>query len=369
LAGVGFALALVATQPSTTQFALPTPEQSPPRLFVEVAAEASTAPKICPKYGWEYPWSVLGKVKVRSTDPAPTTRFRIFSQIRDEDYESDDAVAAARMLNRLWEFNYEELRLDHSETYDDQLVEVYLAEEGKPGGEQLFTIDEHDTGPFGRPRKVNLIYIYHLETFVDPLEKAREVAHEYGHATLPPVGRYTAPEAYANGFLGERVYLTWALDQLEAGELEPADFMGASQEELAEYQRGNVQPLVKRVALNGPNLSLLAGDSPNAMSELHGTAMYFYELMGPRRWMRGMRLAASIEASEIHHGLLEAFQEQPAFEITVPEYLRQQERIWIPLPTGGKVSNADALKRNGDWVLIRPKGTTVGIHNAASRES
>ncbi|MFW5697054.1 MAG: hypothetical protein ACOCX1_00670 [Fimbriimonadaceae bacterium] len=361
---------MAAAQPAAvSQIALPSPAETPPRLFVEVKPESSSVPKICPKYGWEYPWSVLGKVRVRAEDNSPTTRFRIFSQVREQDIESDDAVAAARLLARLWEFNYEELRLDHSETYDNQLVEVYLAEEGKPGGEQLFTVDEHDTGPFGRARKVNLIYIYHLETFVDPLEKAREVAHEYGHATLPPVGRYTAPEAYANGFLGERIYLTWALEQVEDGELEPADFMGASRDELARYQFEKVQPLVKRVALNGPNLGLLAGDSSNAMDEFLGTAMYFYELMGPRRWMRGMRLASSIEAPEIHKGLLEAFHEQPTFEIEVPEYLRSEERVWIPLPPGGKVSNADALKRQGDWVLIRPKGATVGIHNVSFRQS
>jgi hypothetical protein len=91
-----------------------------------------------------------------------------------------------------------------------------------------------------------------------------------------------------------------------------------------------------------------------------------HELLEGRQWIRGFQLAASIDPEKILEGFVEVISERPVREITLPGYLQQEEEIWIPMVQGAKVSGADALKREGDWVRIRPKGPTFSIHNPES---
>ncbi len=74
-------------------------------------------------------------------------------------------------------------------------VDVWLTKEGMPGGEATGTN----------------IYLYAIGTPRAPAEWVREIAHEYGHLTLPATGPYSAPERFSNGYLGERLYMKWML--------------------------------------------------------------------------------------------------------------------------------------------------------------
>lgn len=76
----------------------------------------------------------------------------------------------------------------------------------------------------------------------DPIELLRQVAHEFGHLALPPIGPLTEPEAWGNGFLGEALYLRW-LSRAPA----PADPPVPS-ETLQAYVRREIDPLVKAFA-------------------------------------------------------------------------------------------------------------------------
>jgi hypothetical protein len=74
-------------------------------------------------------------------------------------------------------------------------VNIWLAEKGRAGGET-----DNDN-----------IYLFEVGTPRSSAEWVREIAHEYGHETLPVVGGYTKPEWGANGRLGERLFLRWLL--------------------------------------------------------------------------------------------------------------------------------------------------------------
>src|SRR5205807_841719 len=97
------------------------------------------------------------------------------------------------------------------------IVDVYLCWGGTPGGEQRFDIEKVGKPP--RQIDVNTIYIYDLASFKDPVEMAREVAHEYGHAVLPPVGGFGEPEDWGNGDAGERVFMRWLSEEMPAGRM------------------------------------------------------------------------------------------------------------------------------------------------------
>lgn len=76
----------------------------------------------------------------------------------------------------------------------------------------------------------------------DPMELLRQVAHEFGHLALPPIGPLADPEPWGNGFLGEALYLRW-LSRAPA----PAD-TPVPAETLQAYVRREIDPLVKAFA-------------------------------------------------------------------------------------------------------------------------
>jgi hypothetical protein len=67
----------------------------------------------------------------------------------------------------------------------------------------------------------NNIYLYNLDDGRSSIEWIREIAHEYGHLAIPAIGgAYTSPEAWANGYIGERLMVRWLADPNLAGPTE-----------------------------------------------------------------------------------------------------------------------------------------------------
>ncbi len=79
----------------------------------------------------------------------------------------------------------------------DGPTEAYLLEQGPPGAEAYHSA----------------IYLYSAQKERPPVEWARQIAHEYGHLVLPPVGRYVEPEDYASGLWGERLFIQWLAEE------------------------------------------------------------------------------------------------------------------------------------------------------------
>ncbi len=85
-------------------------------------------------------------------------------------------------------------------------VKIWLCEDGTAGGEQVG----------------NEIYFYDMEKDRTDAEWFRELVHESGHLMLPPVDGFTAPEAWANGILGELLFPRWMVLNGERQRLVPA---------------------------------------------------------------------------------------------------------------------------------------------------
>jgi hypothetical protein len=117
----------------------------------------------------------------------------------------------------------------------DGVVDIWLCEGGDVGGEQV-----------GRN-----IYFYQIEKGREEVELIREVAHEWGHHIIPPIGPYEEPEEWANGCIGERLLLKLLLDNLPSsfsflkGKL--AAFVSERNEEVLRYYRqaGDSQELLR----------------------------------------------------------------------------------------------------------------------------
>lgn len=363
------ALALAQAQPPT-ETAQPLPVrfwsfqdigQTFERFQIQIRDKALDKPKVSPKGQWKFPFVTAGYGQVSATAEQFELRFRVYSQERK--VEADLAPLATRMLLRLWEYNIDRLRLDHSPAYFLQLVDVYLCNEGEPGGEHLFGEDQTNLDEWGKPRKSNMIYIYDLETFVSLPEMAREVAHEYGHATLPPVGGFSSPEYWANGELGERLYLTWMLRELKKGTLKPIDCMGADMKGLETYAAVNVTPLIESVAVRGIDKEQWKPMN-RATMELYLGAMLLAERIFPVEVFRRGLLLGGQTVREAENGLARAAEEKAFALQNLGPYVGKS----IYIPSGdAKITGAKVLGRKGIWTKIQVTSTKINLSPKTSK--
>jgi hypothetical protein len=304
-----------------------------------------------PGQKWEFDWQVAGYVKNPAID-AFDLRFRVFSQ--EHKSIGDPSVPVTRELLRLWDFVYQRLKRDHTARMQ-RFVDVFLCWGGKPGGEQVF--EQSDEG--GEQRLVNSIYIYDIASFTDPVEMAREVAHEYGHAVLPPVGGFKEPEDWANGYLGEKLFLTWLRDAEASGALAPADAMGATEPQLNAWVKKNVDPLVLKIAEHGPDLALLSKSGPEAMNEYLGLALYAATVLPESVFARSLALIGSTSAKDYPEAVMLASEEPERLVLHIPNNLKKQP-IWIPLGKG-HLGGASLMARAGNWAKVQPSQGVVTV--------
>lgn len=351
-----FAALLALTRSDLT---LDLPEASGGAALTEVKTmgEPLQPPKLSPRpidgVKAEFLWETDGLVRSDASDPFEP-RFHVYSQVRRD---SDDlAPAVARMLVRLWQQVHKRWRYDNPRDYENGTVDVYLCEGGRPGGEQYLGFEYPGSG---QGHSVNVICVYDVKSFAKPIEMAREVAHEYGHAVLPGINGFKQPEDWANGYLGERLFLRWFRDVMAGKQLEPADAMGASADELDRLIKLRVDPLVLAAASAPPNLSVLHKTGPEAMAAYHGLVLYVDSILPRTVAGRSMRLVGTTHAWDYPHAIVMAEQELDRFTMNIPPLLKGTP-LWIPLGKG-KLSGAQILKRQGEWVQIAPPTGQVTV--------
>jgi len=351
--------------PMWTKTDLPMPPNSPAALYYQQDVNPLEPPRQSPKrFGeakiqWPFPWLVTGFVHLNG-DPNSHLIFRVYAQ----EQKGNRAAQVARMLLRLSEFNLENLKLIHSPEYHNGIVDVFLCFGGRAGGEQLFD-QEFAPDPRSPERtiayKVNTIYFYDMSSFTDPVEMAREVAHEYGHATLPPVGGFKDPEEWAGGYLGEKISLRWMRDALAKKELTPEDAMGATKEGLDKWLAANADPLILNGAQTQPTPALLADKSAAGMNAFIGLGLYIETIYPDNVFKRSLMLCG-YEAKDYPAAVVLAAEEPEEVTLKIPlKFIRKA--IWIPLGTG-KLTGAPILKKDpSGWVQIQVGANPIVITN------
>jgi hypothetical protein len=127
----------------------------------------------------------------------------------------------------------------------------WLSPRGEPGAEQW----------------AGSIVIHKADAARSNLEWARELAHEWGHATLPGIDGFVEPEAWADGDLGERLFLP---------KLAAAGWLAAWDKDLdvAAYTRRYVDTLRAAFARTGPVPKLLKDPTRAGFDHFLGAALY-----------------------------------------------------------------------------------------------
>ncbi|MEQ1933705.1 MAG: hypothetical protein ABL962_07490 [Fimbriimonadaceae bacterium] len=331
------------------------PDLPTTRLQIQEAMDKLPESKKSPKlYGdppapYLFDWLCGGYGRINpAQDPNFRLRFRVFSQTRKE--TGDLGAQVTRMLLRIWDLNIRKMRIDHSPAFNSQIVDAYLCWGGTPGGEHAYGFEKEN----GFEKRINAFYVYDLESFKDPVEMAREVAHEYGHATLNAIGGFKEPEDWGNGQLGEKLYLRWLSQEITAKRMEPIDAMGASAADLTKWVTKNVDPLVLRCRDQGPMTSLLEGTGQGAMDACNGLILYAETVFTPDIFAQSLKnMVGQTEAKHYPRALLDAVTAREAIAVNnVPGW--KGKSLWLPTGKEGNVRSGTIIKRDGDWSLVKP---------------
>jgi len=282
-------------------------------------------------------------------------RFIIYGAAQES---KPEMVRAARLLLMLWD--EERVRMHHDHTPDEPTVHVWLCEQPGAGLSP-------DTG--GEQFKSE-IYVYDVLRGRRPIEWAREVAHEYGHYALPGISGFRAPEEWANGVLGERLYLNWISDDIRAGKIPVSSMPYVTTAELNEYVAKQVTPLIHRVDSRGAIGLDLARRDAEGMDNYVALALYIDHFYGSRQLLSAMSYTAPshrdvlAEAPDFLRGFLQSVRSTPDLKMVLEERAGSLKPIYTMYLLAGQYS-AEPQGRVLRWKAIS-SGKDVLTFNAHS---
>jgi len=346
----------------TGHIQLPLIDAGSPTSLLEFNVQASKVAKLSPKLvdgkHLSFPFSVNGYGQTNPASPNLLLRLRVFCESSAD--QQQWGIPVARELTRIWAMNFEWLKFDHNIEVNSGIVDVYLCREGTAGGEQLFGTDNEG----GTDHPVDTIYIYNMASFTDPLEEAREVAHEYGHAVMPAVGGYSQPEYWANGYMGEKLFLRWIEIQMRIGALSPDDAMNAPLARLDHWVKLNTRDIETKASSLGPNAPLLRSTTAAGMAAYHGIVLYCDSIFPSRMFGRAFVLTGSQDAKDYPQAAVLASEEK-TYSPKFPDYLLGNE-VWIPVGND-IVKNAKVLSVSMGWdKVIASEGIVVIARGSTS---
>mgnify|MGYP000586758573 CR=1 FL=1 len=282
-----------------------------------------------PRYRQDYPWQIWGLVWEKPGDP-PTRR--LFVHYQRPEHEGLARRVAATLATIYWiarEYLGVAPRAEPRSRRDpDPQVHLWLRADGEAGGEEF----------------LGHLYLHAADQPRAAAEWIREIAHEYAHAVLPSIGPYSEPERWANGYLGERLFLKWLIDSGQSG------VWGESFPE-AGYLAAQIAPLRNRFLEEGPfDPALFRGDAAGmerligfvlaieATHELAVLRRVFAQLSSPSRPAAVRDAVEDVLASPIAPGFrIEGGAQIPSRSrgrMTEGGWQFTQATYWIFLPAG-----------------------------------
>jgi len=240
------------------------------------------------------------------------------------------AKRIGRLLLLLFGENRERLRFDHP--LSAATVNVWLTRQVAPGR----------AADVGGEQTRSDIYLYSIYAERKPIEWAREVAHEYGHFALPGVSGYTAPEEWANGVLGERLFLKWLQDDLRAGRLRPEDVPFVTPDQLDEYITRQVTPPLRRIAHDGVDARQMGRHDAAGMDYYTGFVLYLDSVYSSKALLDALAYTMPsnggvfTQAPDFLRGACQSLQDATEFTVTLPLRTKDQrtDALFIYLPRG-----------------------------------
>lgn len=272
------------------------------------------------------------------------------------------AARAANLLLRFYWYGREYLGavpriIGHAtgEGQEEAEARLWMTESGAAGGEQV-----------GRD-----IFLYEIGQDRAPVEWVRELAHEWGHLVLPRVGGFAAPEATAEGMLGECLLLGWLADEVAeiAGQPLPApkaqrllDSMWESPVELAPLLEGQADGLIREWLTEGPDSELVVATSREGMDYLVGFAQYVAAAHGEELLAKTLQLLEGKATADFVRAYKQAVGEAASAQ-GVPI----EADVFVPQATAVESGSYTRLARSGSIVLAPDGFATYWAYTSAGK--
>jgi hypothetical protein len=153
-----------------------------------------------------------------------------------------------------------------------QKMAAARADDGYP-----FNVWLCDTAPVssGGEQWQNNIYFYDVGDDRSSIEWIREIAHEFSHLAFQAVGgTYTFPEAFANGYLGERLLVRWLARGSSGGRPSVEADWGRTFAGYPNFDRLLLAPALKEFSAHGLTKIELARRDDVGMRYMIGMMLY-----------------------------------------------------------------------------------------------
>ncbi len=238
-------------------------------------------------------------------------------------------------------------------------TDVWLCEGGATGAEQPANAPAH-------------LYFYDINNPKrTPLDWLREIAHEYGHLTLPGIDGFEGEvEPYINGHAGERLFLLWLLAHALREAQRTPDHVAAfkvSPQDLAAYVRDRSYPALRSFLNEGPRSPLIDNPRAAGMEFLVGFLIYVertHDSLLTQAFLDDAKkqVAVFLTPRDVFNAYVRTLEKLSATgysfypTIPVPKYARLAQ----PLTAERFVQNAPTLLHEGDeaayWIYLPSSG-------------
>jgi hypothetical protein len=129
----------------------------------------------------------------------------------------------------------------------------------------------------------NNIYFYDIDDPRSSIEWIREIAHEYSHMAFPLLGGdYTEPEAWANGYYGERLLLRWVARGAAGGPSALEKAWGGTFSGYVNYRDEKITPGLALFERYGLDAGKLAQRDAGGMNYLFGMLLRIDDRAGSK---------------------------------------------------------------------------------------
>ena len=318
----------------TTPIDQPVENISHYRLDAKYGADAKTYANE-PKYaGWKFDDMLLAYAFDRDKH-CWNLRFRVMWQEVPGQQESRFKLAQqiATLLLRDAALLHAYTGLTSPRFSTDGAINVWLAEKGDVGGESY-----NDS-----------IYLQEVGTSRTPTEWVREISHEYSHQVFPVVGGYSQPEWGANGYMGERLFLRWLLEnRLPEDPKVFGSILWLNSIDAQEVKDTRIVRVIRQYAAEGPEAPAMRASDRKAMENFIGMACYLELTRGGNYLVTELKglttpsyagdggLLMSIAEDEIHlqsidHPTITLRLDELPLDIPLWVYLRAG--VWQGIPT------------------------------------
>lgn len=256
-----------------------------------------------PKHGWQFTVACYGYFRNEYLSQ-PELRFRVYAQQVDD---LPRAQKVCRLLLRLGQLAWHRLRLQVN-LQGERVLNVWLCRQGNPGGEQWR----------------NNLYIYSIQSIQHPIEWLREVAHEFSHALLPGITGYIAPEPWASGYMGERLFMTWL--EATGTQLSSDDLCDASLQDIRQFVQQRCLPLRNRWATDGFPREDFSRTDAVGMGTLIGLALYIDAVYGSNTLRATFARLIEPQPSALWKAFTEALREVDEVHLSP---VGGETRVWL----------------------------------------